>query len=65
MVHHDIWNYDTPQVPVLGDVMIDGVSTPIVAQATKQAFLYVFNRETGEPIWPMEEHPVPASQFPG
>lgn len=65
LVHHDIWNYDTPQVPVLADVMIDGVETPIVAQATKQAFLYVFNRETGEPIWPIEERPVAQSLIPG
>ena len=65
LVRHDIWNYDTPQVPVLGDVMIDGVRTPIVAQATKQAFLYVFNRETGEPIWPIVDRPVPQSKIPG
>ena len=65
LVHHDIWNYDTPQVPVLADVMIDGVETPIIAQATKQAFLYVLNRETGEPIWPIEERPVPQSLVPG
>jgi glucose dehydrogenase len=64
-VHHPIWNYDTPQVPILADVMIDGVETPIVAQATKQAFLYVLNRETGEPIWPIEERPVPQSLVPG
>jgi quinoprotein glucose dehydrogenase len=64
-VHHDIWNYDTPQVPVLADVTIDGVETPILAQATKQAFLYVLNRETGEPIWPIEERPVPQSLIPG
>jgi quinoprotein glucose dehydrogenase len=65
LVRHDIWNYDTPQVPVLGDVMVNGVETPIIAQATKQAFLYVFNRETGEPIWPIEDRPVPASKIPG
>ena len=65
LVKHDIWNYDTPQVPVLADVMIDGVETPIVAQATKQAFLYVFNRETGEPIWPIEDRPVAQSLIPG
>jgi len=65
LVHHDIWNYDTPQVPVLADVMIDGVETPIVAQATKQAFLYVLNRETGEPIWPIEEREAPQSYIPG
>jgi glucose dehydrogenase len=65
LVHHDIWNYDTPQVPVLADVVIDGVETPIIAQATKQAFLYVLNRATGEPIWPIEERPVPQSLVPG
>jgi quinoprotein glucose dehydrogenase len=65
LIHHDIWNYDTPQVPVLADVVIDGVETPIVAQATKQAFLYVLNRETGEPIWPIEERSVPQSLVPG
>ena len=65
MVHHDIWNYDTSNVPVLADVTIDGVDTPILAQVTKQAFLYVLNRETGEPIWPIEERPVPASHIPG
>jgi len=65
LVRHDIWNYDTPQVPVLADVMIDGVETPIIAQATKQAFLYVLNRQTGEPIWPIEEREVPQSLVPG
>ena len=65
LVHHDIWNYDTPTAPVLLDVEIDGKDTPIVAQATKQSFIYTFNRETGEPIWPIVETPVPASQIPG
>lgn len=65
LVHHDIWNYDTPTAPVLLDVEIDGKTVPIVAQATKQSFVYTFNRETGEPIWPIEEKPVPASLVPG
>ncbi|MDA0680248.1 MAG: PQQ-binding-like beta-propeller repeat protein [Proteobacteria bacterium] len=65
MVHHDIWNYDTPTAPVLLDVQMDGKTVPIVAQVTKQAFTYTFNRETGEPIWPIEERPVPASKIPG
>jgi glucose dehydrogenase len=65
LVHHDIWNYDTPTAPVLLDVTIDGVETPIVAQATKQNFVYTYNRETGEPIWPIEEVEVPASDIPG
>jgi quinoprotein glucose dehydrogenase len=65
MVHHDIWNYDNPNAPILMDVEVGGETVPIVAQATKQAFLYVFNRETGEPIWPIEERPVPQSNVPG
>ncbi|MDH4107823.1 MAG: PQQ-binding-like beta-propeller repeat protein [Gammaproteobacteria bacterium] len=65
MVHHDIWNYDTPTAPVLLDVNMDGRTVPIVVQVTKQSFAYTFNRETGEPIWPIEERPVPASLIPG
>ncbi|MQA92701.1 MAG: PQQ-binding-like beta-propeller repeat protein [Gemmatimonas sp.] len=63
-VHHDVWNYDTSTAPILMDVTIDGEQVPIVAQATKQGFVYVLNRETGEPIWPIEERPVPESQIP-
>lgn len=65
MVHHDIWNFDNPDAPHVLDVEIDGETTPIVVQATKQGWLYVFNRVTGEPIWPIEERPVPASDIPG
>ena len=65
MVHHDIWNYDTPDAPKLLDVTIGGRRVPVIAQATKQGFLYVLNRETGEPIWPMEERSVPKSDVPG
>ena len=65
MVHHDIWNYDTPTAPVLLDVTRDGERIPAVAQVTKQAFVYAFNRVTGEPLWPIEERPVPASLIPG
>ncbi len=65
LVHHDIWNYDTPTAPLLLDVVQDGETVPIIVQATKQAFAYTFNRETGEPIWPIEERPVPASKIPG
>ncbi len=64
-VHHDIWNYDTPTAPNLVDVMVNGQRTPVLAQATKQGFVYVFNRETGEPIWPIEERPVPPSDVEG
>ena len=65
LVHHDIWNYDTPTAPVLLDVEQDGETVLIVVQVTKQAFAYTFNRETGEPIWPIEERPVLASKIPG
>ena len=65
LVHHDIWNYDTPQVPVLMDVTVDGVDIPAVVQVTKQAYAYAFNRETGEPIWPIEERPAPPALMPG
>jgi quinoprotein glucose dehydrogenase len=65
LVHHDIWNYDTSTGPVLMDVTINGQEVPVIAQATKQSFLYVFNRVTGEPIWPIEERPVPAALMPG
>jgi len=65
LVHHDIWNFDTPTAPILMDVNVNGRLTPIVAQATKQSFTYVFNRETGEPIWPIEEREVPQSTVPG
>ncbi|MGH9221963.1 MAG: PQQ-binding-like beta-propeller repeat protein, partial [Vicinamibacterales bacterium] len=65
MVHHDIWNFDNPQAPVLLDVPINGKRTPIVVETTKQGFAYVFNRETGQPIWPIEERPVAKSDLPG
>ena len=65
LVHHGIWDHDIPCAPILIDVMIDGRLVKAVAQPTKQAFLYVFNRETGEPIWPIEERPVPAGDVPG
>jgi quinoprotein glucose dehydrogenase len=64
-VHHDIWNYDTPTAPVLMDVNVDGREVKGLFQATKQVFLYALDRETGEPIWPIEERSVPQSQVPG
>jgi quinoprotein glucose dehydrogenase len=65
MVHHDIWDYDTPMAPNLLDVTVDGKPRKIVAQPTKQGWLYVFDRVTGEPIWPIVETPVMASEVPG
>ena len=65
LVRHDIWNYDTPTAPVLLDVNINGEEVPIVVQTTKQNFAYTYNRVTGEPIWPIVDTPVPASDVPG
>ena len=65
MVHHDVWNYDTPTAPIAMDVTVGGKRVPGVFQATKQAILYSFNRHTGAPIWGFEERPVPASKVPG
>ena len=65
LVHHGIWDHDIPCAPILADIVIDGQVRKIVAQPTKQAFLYVFDRETGEPIWPIEEQPVEIGDVPG
>ncbi len=65
MVHHDIWDYDTPMAPNLLDVTVGGQRRKIVAQSTKQGWLYVFDRVTGEPIWPIVETPVLQSEVPG
>ena len=65
LVHHDVWNYDIPTAPVLLDVQQNGKTIKAVAQATKQTLLFAFNRETGEPLWPIEERPVPQSVVPG
>ncbi len=64
-VHHDIWNFDNPTAPLLLDVAVNGTERPIVVQATKQGWAYTFDRETGEPIWPIVERPVPSSEVPG
>ncbi len=64
-VHHDIWNYDNPTAPNLVDITVDGKRIPALVQTTKQAFAYVLNRKTGEPVWPIEERSVPQSVLPG
>ena len=64
-VHHGIWDYDTPTAPALVDITVGGRRIKAVAQVTKQAFTYVFDRVTGEPVWPIEERPVPQSTVPG
>ncbi len=65
VVHHDLWDYDPTTAPKLLTVKHDGKMVDIVAQPTKFGLLYVFNRVTGEPLWPIEERPVPKSDVPG
>src|ERR687894_686911 len=65
IVHHNIWDYDLPAQPSLITVRKDGRDIPAVAQATKMGFLYLLHRETGEPIFPVKERPVPQSDVPG
>ena len=65
MVHHGLWDYDATGAPLVVDAVIDGRPRKLVAQPSKQGFLYVFDRITGEPIWPIVETPVPQSDVPG
>jgi quinoprotein glucose dehydrogenase len=65
MVHHDIWDYDTPMAPNLMDITVDGRARKAISQPTKQGWLYTFDRVTGEPIWPIIETPVLQSDVPG
>ncbi len=65
LVHHGLWDYDPPAAPNMIDITVDGQRIKAVAQVTKQAFTYVFDRASGKPVWPIEERPVPASTVPG
>jgi quinoprotein glucose dehydrogenase len=65
LVHHDVWDYDLPVAPKLLTIRQNGRTRDVVAQATKQGLLFVFDRVTGEPIWPIEERLVPQSDVPG
>lgn len=65
LVHHDLWDYDLPAQPMLIDLRKDGQLIPAVVQTTKMGMLFVFNRLTGEPVFPIEERPVPASDMEG
>ena len=65
IVHHDLWDYDNAAAPKLLTVRYNGKPIEIVAQAGKTGFLYVFERKTGKPLWPIEERPVPKSEVPG
>jgi quinoprotein glucose dehydrogenase len=64
-VHHQIWDMDLPCAPILVDVPVNGRMVKAIAQPSKQSYLYVLNRETGEPIWPIEERPVEKGAVPG
>ena len=64
-IHHGLWDYDLPAAPVLGDITVNGRRIKAVAQVSKQAFVYVFDRVTGQPVWPIVERPVPQGDVPG
>ena len=65
LVHHGVWDMDIPCAPILADIVVNGRTIKAVAQPSKQGFLYVFDRVTGQPIWPIEERPVPQGDVPG
>jgi len=65
LVHHDLWDYDSASPPLLATIQHDGKSAPVVIQGNKTGFLYVLNRDTGVPVFPVEERPVPQSDVPG
>ena len=64
-VHHDLFDYDLPAAPILIDITVDGLAVEALAQVTKHGFLFVLDRATGKPVWPIEERPVPRSTVPG
>jgi len=65
LVHHDIWDWDVPAPAVLMNITVNGRAIKAVAVVTKQAYIYTFDRVTGEPVWPIEEKPVPQGKVPG
>jgi len=65
VVHHAIWDYDLSSAPILLDINVNGKPIKAVAMPSKEAFLYTFDRITGQPVWPIEERPVPQSDVPG
>ncbi len=65
MVHHDLWDYDTPAQPTLMDLRLGSRTIPVVVQVTKMGMTFVLHRETGEPVFPVEERPVPQDPVPG
>jgi quinoprotein glucose dehydrogenase len=65
VVHHPMWDYDLSSAPLLADITVNGKAIKAVALPSKEAFLYVFDRVTGQPVWPFEERPVPKGDVPG
>ncbi|HXD73333.1 MAG TPA: pyrroloquinoline quinone-dependent dehydrogenase [Vicinamibacterales bacterium] len=65
LVHHGIWDMDIPCAPILADIVVNGRTIKALAQPTKQGWVYVFDRATGQPVWPIEERPVPKGDVPG
>ena len=65
LVHHGIWDMDIPCAPILADITVNGRTIKAIAQPTKQAWVYVFDRATGQPVWPIEERPVEKGTVPG
>ena len=65
ITRHGLWDYDLPAPPVLATIQKDGRALDVVAMVTKQGWVFVFDRETGKPVWPIEDRPVPASDVPG
>ena len=65
LVHHDIWDWEPSSPPMLADITVGGRTIKAVAQVTKHAFTFVFDRVTGKPVWPIEERPVPQTDVPG
>src|SRR6266852_3438442 len=65
VAHHPIWDYDLSSAAILADIVVNGKAIKAVALPSKESFLYVFDRVTGQPVWPIEERPVPQSDVPG
>ncbi len=64
-IHHDVWDWDFPAAPILANITVNGRQIKALAQPSKQGFLYVFDRTNGQPVWPIEERPVPKGDVPG
>jgi quinoprotein glucose dehydrogenase len=65
LVHHPLWDMDLSSAPILADITVNGRAVKAVAQPSKQGFLYIFDRVTGKPVWPIEERPVEVGSVPG